>query len=226
MKYRRFFVLALLGFVSSCTVYIPQTADIALIEKKNDLRLDAGMAAGFMAGTATVSYGLTKNVAIQVYGTTDFNDRYFFHGALGYYKKFTNDYVLELYGGVGNGKGYSSNHDTGDFRIGEYMEYFTQINYGKSGNTNSIWDYGFGLKAGYLHANINVEYGERNPGFPLADYSYKTDDFLLEPAMFTRIGGENLKLGLKITGLITPFSTGEYFPINASLTLNYRLRKY
>lgn len=227
IKHFIFFILILV-FGSSCTVYIPQTADIPLIEKKNDLRVDAGAStAEFIAGTASVSYGLTKNIAIQVYGTTDFRDRYFFHGAMGYYKKFSNNYVFELYGGIGNGKGYSHNHDGGRYTYGNYMEYFAQINYGKSGGKNSIWDYGFGLKTGYLHSKINVVYDENwyADGNPPQDYFYLSDDFLFEPAIFTRVGDESLKLGAKITGLIMPFGTPDYFPFTMSLTLNLRLGK-
>ena len=225
MKAYQFFTLLFPILVSSCGVYIPQTADIPLIESKNDLRIEAGVAAGFLAGTGTVSYGLTNNIAIQGYATTDFQERYFFHGALGYYQKLSNDYVLELYGGVGNGKGYAHSHDNGRYTYANYMEYFTQLNYGKSGGKNSIWDYGFGLKTGFLHSSIDVEFDESwyPDGNTPNNYSYVADNLLLEPAIFTRIGGEKLKIGAKVTGLITPFDIGEYFPINISLTLNLRV---
>lgn len=230
-KHYVLFSLILLIFGSSCTAYLPQTADIPLIEKKNDLRVDAGVSTTEnFEGTASLSYGMTKNIAVQVYGTTDFLDRYFFHGAIGYYKKFTNSYVLEIYGGIGNGKGESSNHEKNKFSYANFMQYFAQVNYGKSGGKNGHWDYGFGVKTGFLHSTIDVEYDEVNwfvDDEPPINYSYRTDDFLLEPAIFTRVGGEMLKFGIKVTGLITPFgSTGTYYPpITMSLTLNLRLGK-
>ena len=222
-------VLIIVMISQSCVVYFPQTADIPLIEKKNDLRVDAGVSTAStsesIGGTASVSYGMTKNIAVQLYGTTDFRDGYFFHGAFGYYKKFLNNHVLELYGGIGNGKGNYHNNYNGKYSYANSMEYFVQVNYGKSGGVNSVWDYGFGLKTGFLHSTIDVGYDDINYPNPPNNYSYISDVFLLEPAIFTRVGGEYLKIGVKLTGLVTTFRNNNYAPFAMSLTLNLRLGK-
>ncbi|OFY62185.1 MAG: hypothetical protein A2V64_00960 [Bacteroidetes bacterium RBG_13_43_22] len=52
--------------MTSCCVYHPQTIDIPLIKKKNDLRVDAGIS--FVPAVhATISYGLTNKIAIQAF---------------------------------------------------------------------------------------------------------------------------------------------------------------
>src|SRR6056297_2745530 len=100
------FVFLVSLMTSSCVVYYPQTADIPLISKKNDLRVDAGISS-MISTNATVSYGLTDNIAIQAYGNVI--NGYYFHGAVGHYKELTNRKIIEFYGGIGYGYGNAYN---------------------------------------------------------------------------------------------------------------------
>jgi len=212
--------------LNSCGIYLPQSSDIPLINKKNDLRIDAGVSSAGTAGTATVSYGISSNVAIQGHGTMGTNDRYFFHGALGYYKNLKNRNVVEIYGGFGNGYGYSSNHDTQTDLSGNYQTYFTQFNYGKLGGKASIWDIGISIKPGLLHTNLVEETLLTDGSGSLFSVPLTGNSFFIEPSFFTRVGGEHLKLSIKLGGLYIRNLEGHnlpYFPINLGAGLNFRL---
>ena len=113
--------------MTSCCVYQPQTIDIPLIKKKNDLRIDAGIS--FVPTVhATISYGLTNKIAIQAFGSTGSTDRRYFQLASGIYKDFGNRRVMELYGGFGSGYG-NAYKDANPGRIyGNYQLYFLQYN--------------------------------------------------------------------------------------------------
>lgn len=223
----KFLISIFIGFIlNSCGVYLPQSTDIPLINKKHDLRIDAGVSSVGTAGMATVSYGISSKVAIQGYGTFGTNDRYFYHGALGYYKNLKKRNIIEIYGGFGNGYGYSSNHDTHTDLSGNYQTYFTQINFGKLGEKVSIWDVGFSIKPGLLHANFMEETQLLDGSGGVITKSINGNSFFIEPSIFARVGGEHLKLSIKLGGLYIKKSNNQYlpyFPINMGVGLNYRL---
>lgn len=213
----------LLTMMEGCVVYYPQTADIPLISRKNDLRLDGGVSA-MISAHATASYGLTKKVAVQVYGNI-YNGHYY-QGALGYYKIFDQIYVFEIYGGAGNGYGDAYNDANPGNLKGHYQVYFSQLNFG-SNQEGKKSDYGIGWKLGYLHSafidqNYHGRYSETGP-FIL----YKDDSFLAEPVAFVRFGGKHLKINLKAgfcwihqfthTDKLIPYSQ-----FNLGAGLNYR----
>jgi len=218
-----FFGLAL----SSCGVYLPQSSDIPLINKKNDLRIDAGVSSAGTAGTATVSYGISNNIVIQGYGNIGTNDKYFFQGAVGYYKNLNNRNVMEIYGGYGSGYGYSKHHDILTKYSGDYQTYFTQFNFGKLGNETSIWDVGLSIKPGLFHANLVKETHLLDGTEIILSEPFVGNSFFVEPSFFARIGDEHLKLSIKLGGLyIHTMNEGKYlphFPINLGVGLNYRL---
>jgi len=220
-----FLPLAIILLLTNCGVYLPQSADIPLINKKNDLRIDAGVSNGFKSGAATISYGLTKDIAVQIYGTIGSNKSFMYHGAVGYFKKLDNQKVVEVYAGFGNGYGSSRNHDTMTEISGRFQTYFAQLNYGKLGGKSGIWDLGFGFKPGIIHAKLTKK-------TILIDGSSLTEavvsnSFFLEPSLFARIGGEHLKISVKLGGLyVHNLGESHYlpsFPLNLGLGLNFRL---
>lgn len=219
-------ILFLTLLVTSCGFYIPQSADVPLINHKNDIRIDAGANRLFTAGMATVSYGLTDKVAVQAYGSLGSNNRYFYHGALGWYKNLENRNVMEVYVGAGNGYGYNSNHDTGTDKSGNYQVYFSQFNYGKLGGESGIWDLGFGLKAGIFHSNILTEYDPvmsgNQPSLTNID-----NNLLIEPNFFVRIGDDHVKFSVKMSSVYISGHNNSaslpYFPLNLGVGLNIRL---
>ena len=178
-----------------------------------------------VSANATVSYGLTNNIAIQAYG--DVLHGYYFHGAIGYYKDLGNRKVVELYNGLGYGYGNAYNDANPGHLYGDYQLYFTQFNYGKVDCKFANMDFGFGLKIGYLHSsmldkNYYAFYSENGPFT-----TYNDNSLLLEPKVFIRLGGERLKFNLKVgSSWIYKFTnTEKYLPysfLNLGLGLNYR----
>ena len=206
-----------LMLTNSCIVYHPQIIDIPLISKKNDLRIDAGISI-FPSVNATVSYGLTDKIALQAFGSLGSDERYYFQGATGIFKKYDNQKIMEIYGGYGYGYGrVPDNSDPGGLYC-DYQQYFLQINYGKIDCKFANMDYGLGLKAGLFHSNMYFH--------PYSETTYFDNNLLIEPTLFLRLGGERLKFNIKLGGCLfnkfTISSNGlPYSNINFGLGLNY-----
>jgi hypothetical protein len=221
-----FGLLIVLLIMTSCIVYHPQAIDIPLISEKNDLRIDAGISI-VPSAHATVSYGLTDKIALQAFGSLGSDERYYFQGAAGIFRKYDNQKVIELYGGFGYGYGSAYRDANPGDLYGDYQQYFLQVNYGKIDCKFANMDYGFGIKAGLLHSNLTDYnyydfYSETGPFTTYVDNS-----LLIEPNMFLRLGGENLKFNIKLGSCwINKFThTDQGLPysfINLGLGLNYR----
>jgi hypothetical protein len=215
----------LFGFLlTSCVVYYPQTADIPLISKKNDLRIDGGIST-MISANATVSYGLTNNVAVQAYG--DIFHGYYCQGAMGYYKNLGDFKVIELYCGFGSGYGNAYKDANPGNLFGDYQLYFGQLNYGKIASETSNLEIGFGIKTGYLHSNLTdknyYDWISENGPFK----TYLDESLLFEPVGFIRIGGQKLRFSVKLGGtMIHKFTNTDrslpYSYINLGLGINYR----
>jgi hypothetical protein len=212
---------------SGCGVYHTQMTDIPLINRKNDVRIDAGVSL-IPAGYSTVSYGLTDNIAIQGYGSISGEDIYYIQAATGLYRNMKNNRVMELYGGFGYGNGNAYNDVNPGHLYGNYQLYFGQFNYGKIANKNSGFELGLGIKAGYLHSNLTDRnyYNWVSISGPFDDY---TDESLLfEPVGMMRIGRGRLKFSFKIgSTLIYKFTNTDvplpYSKLKVGIGLNYRL---
>jgi len=212
--------------MTSCVVYHPQTIDIPLINKKKDLRIDAGISFIPSAHT-TISYGLTDKISVQTFGSIGPDERYFFQGAVGNFRDLGNQKVMELYTGFGYGYGSAYQSSNGGHLNGNYQIYFAQYNFGKIDCKFANMDYGFGIKTGYLHSNLIDRnffsiYSENGP-FP----RFSDNSFLLEPTVFARLGGERLKFSFKLGScwLYNFTNTNKHMPysfINLGLGLNYR----
>jgi hypothetical protein len=120
----KFLTAIILLVLNGCVTYFPQSVDIPLIKEKGDYRLNAGAfiipnvnpseevkndLLTDMGLHATFSAGLTDILAVQAYLSFDALLRMYLHGALGLYKGFDNNNVIEMYGGLGYGK-YSALH--------------------------------------------------------------------------------------------------------------------
>jgi hypothetical protein len=213
--------------MSSCIVYHTQTTDIPLISEKNDLRVDAGISI-IPSAHATISYGLTDKIAIQGFGSIGSDDRYYFQGAIGIYKKYDNQKVMELYSGFGYGYGSAYiDANPGDL-YGDYQLYFGQLNYGRIASETSNVEIGFGIKTGYLHSNLTDRnyYDWISENGPYKTYHDKS--LLFEPVGFIKIGGDKLKFSIKLGGtMIFKFTNTDhrlpYGYVNLGFGINYRL---
>jgi hypothetical protein len=165
---------------TSCIVYHPQTIDIPLISEKQDLRIDAGISI-IPSAHVTVSYGLTDKIALQTFGSIGPDDRYYFQGATGIFKKSGTQKVSEFYSGFGYGYGSAYRDSNPGDLYGDYQLYFIQYNYGKLDCEFANMDYGFGLKVGYLHSNL-TDYNYYNFYSETGPFkTYNDNSFLIEP---------------------------------------------
>lgn len=232
MKKSNLFILSITVSVllSSCSIYEPIVADIPLISKKNDLRVDATVTL-LPSISATVSYGLTDKIAIQAFGKNRASNCYF-QGAAGYYKDLGEKFTMEAYTGFGYGYG-DANYENG-LRLfnGNYQCYFEQFNIGQSNVGLLNIDYGIGLKMGLLHWNLNETYDIpiqiQNPDMTPIPTPYSDNGLLVEPTCFFRFGGERLKFNIKLGYCwINKLSySNKFFPYDnftIGVGLNYRL---
>ena len=221
------FVLAFsfLLLIAGCCVYHPQTTDIPLIKGKNDLRIDAGFS--FVPTVhSTISYGLTKKIAIQVFGSTGGYERKYFHIAPGIYKTYENHMVMELYGGFGYGYGNAYKDANPGRLYGNYQLYFLQYNIGKYSSKSGHFDFGLGIKSGYFHSNFTDRnyYVRGNEAGPFINY--KENSILIESLAFFRVGGEKVKFSFKVGAcqIYKLANPDRYIPtatLNIGLGLNY-----
>lgn len=224
-----FVLLAATCLLTSCGVYQPLIADIPLISKKNDLRVDASLTL-LPSINSTVSYGLSDKVAIQAY-VKDLGPIYYFQGAAGYYKDLGNKCIMEFYTGFGYGHGSSYNDANPGDLTGNYQSYFEQFNIGVSNIGKIHTDYGISLKIGLLHSNLydsNFYVPSNHYDFQSTSTFYSDNSLLLEPTCFVRFGGDKLKFNIKLGYCwINKFTNKDkYFPydnLNIGIGLNYRL---
>jgi len=219
-------IILISWLMAGCVVYHPMTTDVPLISKKNDLRVDAGISV-VPSAHASITYGLTKSIAIQGFGSIGTDDRYYLQAATGFYKNTGNNRIFELYGGFGYGYGDAYNDANPGNLLGDYQLYFGQANYGKIAAEGSLLDAGFGIKAGYLHSNLTdknyYEWISEEGPFK----TYHDDSMLIEPVGFIRIGGEKLKFSVKLGGTwIYKYTNADksfpYSYLNIGLGINYR----
>jgi hypothetical protein len=193
-------VLAILFIfgLAGCSVYTHQTVDIPLINKKNELRADAGISLKeFFYGTLT--YGLTDKIALQTFYNKSAEGRFFFQNAVGYFRDLGNRNIMEVYGGFAFGHAETGNHDVPTKLKGPYQLYFTQFNFGKIDCHFANADFGIGIKAGILHSNLeNLNYFTHYSQYTGPYEPLVVNSFLLEPAAFLRVGGKKLKFSLKV----------------------------
>lgn len=239
-KYVKALVLffPLLMFLPSCIMYHPQTADIPLIEKKGDLRVEASawtsalMTPDAIGGSATVSYGLTDWMAGQLHASLQDGKNYNLQAAAGTYTTFERA-VLEVYAGVNYGKSYkdigSTRKYTQEIASGSASTYFAQVNFGWNHLLKSHLDVGFGLKIGAFNPNYScIGHGGEAVGKGDLLSEMTQHQALVEPRVFLRVGGESVKLQLGIAYCQfsgSGFSDNSHFqydPLSVSLGLSYR----
>jgi len=210
--------------LSGCAVYMPQPVDIPLIKEKGDIRVNAGVfvtpvvdSAGMAGAHVTFSAGLTNVLAIQVFTSIDLLMRAHLQGALGLYKSFENNAVIEIYGGYGYG---SSGWFSRELKSDSYHLLFAQFNIGKTGIGKLNFDFGFGLKSGCIfndYANYNKYYSPKIEG----KYGW-----MIEPSAFFRFGGKRVKYNMAVNYMWTKHVPSRYyFPFNISMGVNLNLGK-
>ena len=206
-----FTIIASLIFLAGCSTYYnypqvvsPHAADIPLIKEKGELKVDVG---GSFTGVdalrnsnefntedlrilpsvhGTISYGMSNRFALQMHANLSVLSMYYLQTALGLFNGFGNKSVVELYGGYGYGSSIYGNWMKTNSK---YHLPFVQFNIGQTGLGALRFDYGLGIKAGYIYAHI------------LSDSYYytflKDRSLLVEPCVFFRFGGRKVKFSMR-----------------------------
>jgi len=215
--------------VYGCSVYSPQLVDIPLISEKKELRFDAGYNWLNMF-YGSLSYGLTKSIALQTFIDKDQGEMYYFQNAAGYYRKLGGGAVTEIWGGYGFGYTDIGNHDVPTSLKGSYSLTFAQINLGRKDIGKAHADYGFGIKGGWFHSELmDMNYFAHiyNPYPEPPAVPVTIDCFIFEPNVFLRLGGEHLKFSLKVGFGDKVQNTSKKTPLpvekaNFAVGLNYK----
>jgi len=223
-------IIFLFSFIALTTLagcfHYPQLADIPLISEKSELRIEGGITA-IPGVAASISYGLTNNIAVQGFAITSSVNNYF-QASTGIYKRFNDNKVFETYVGYGLGRGDHFDSSTGGDLKGPYKLYFGLVNFGQIRNENSKFEYAMSIKSGFLSsdlmANNNFFEPPNDSNLQLSDNS-----LLIEPAGLIRFGGDKIKLSLKVGYNYIHKFTNQNFRIpyaeyNFGLGLNYNLR--
>lgn len=222
-------------FLIGCAVYHPQTTDIPLIDHKGDLRIDAGVSL-IPSVHSTFSYGLTRKIALQAFGSIGAEARYYLQLSPGFYKCLKNKKVIELYSGFALGYANTIKNPLANMPEavkqslhGNYQLYFIQFNWGKNSNESRRLDWGVGLKTGLFHSELtDMNYYSiysATETFPVN----KENSLLLEPVCSFRTGNERTKFTFKLalTKIIKLDHPDNYIPapvLNMSLGVNFRLK--
>lgn len=196
-------LIFLITCLASCAVYHPQATDIPLIDHKGELKIDAGVSL-IPSAHSTFSYGLTKKIALQAFGSVGIEKRAYVQFAPGFYKSLNNNKVIELYSGFGMGKANTVKNPLSNMPeaikqslYGNYQLYFIQLNWGKNATKSRELGWGLGLKTGIFHSSLtDMNYyiiRSENEPFPV----YNDNSILLEPVLAFNIGREKAKFTYK-----------------------------
>jgi len=220
---RRFLLSAVVVLlITSCASYYPQVVDIPLIKNKGDMRINAGYfvtpnfkGACDVGGHATYTAGVTDVLALQAYTSVDVMLRWHLQGALGLYKGFENNTVIEWYGGYGFGTGGYYN-----IQMDFYNLYFSQFNIGKTNVGKRNIDYGLGLKGGF----VDNDYTEYN-NYYINDV-VQNNSWVIEPSLFFRFGGKKAKMNITINYMWADnIPDVYYFPLSIGMGVNFTVGK-
>jgi hypothetical protein len=221
-------------FLVGCAVYHPQAPDIPLIDHKGEVRIDLG-GTFIPSFHSSFSYGLTKKIALQIYGSAGLENRRYFQFASGLYKSLKDKKVIEIYSGIGFGHANSRKDPLANLPEtieqslhGNYQIYFVQFNWGKNNAESNKLEWAIGIKSGLFHSifkDVNY-YGIYPEGSTYLTYT--ENHILLEPVISFRIGDEKARFTFKIGALKFLYleNTDHFIPapmLTLSLGVNLKL---
>ncbi|HQQ95579.1 MAG TPA: hypothetical protein PLQ93_13575 [Bacteroidia bacterium] len=198
---RLIFASALCIMLSSCIhyVYIPNSVNVPLLKEKNELHLSGIMGTGEYISTteAQASYAITKELGLmgsymQARGgtSTDGGKGQYGDLALGYFKPFKNDIVLEIYGGAGTSNQNHWFNQLNTVYTIRFNKYFIQPSFGYSLKN---FEFAFSTRFSFLDFKPDSSIV---PLYNIAVPDNKTI-LLYEPALTLRAGWKYIKLQLQ-----------------------------
>lgn len=211
MKTTRLFILCAIIAVlmTGCGVYNPMTVHIPLIHERGEVQLEGALLPTTkwpvpLDMRASVAWGITNHLAVQA-AIDPF--RSYSQAMAGLYFPQENNFVWEIYVGVGTGKGRQSNiggREPYTIPSGTFRSVFVQGDAGWLEMTRKgHLDLAFSLKTGVLMGEIKEGKGvpyEVNGEWITDSATTLADNILLEPTVELRFGWERFKFNVK-TGL-------------------------
>jgi len=178
--------------LSGLGVYAPTCMDFAMLDGKNDVRLDVAVLPISLGLRSTVSYGLTDHVLIQA--DAKYHDNQYYGQLVSGWYSNADSRVLEVLGGASVGYGNDRLHDRESWHSGNYITCFLQGNMGWKNLANKHIDVAFGARCGYYYASlINSAFF----GNTVKEEDVVAHSFFVEPNINFRFGWEKLKFNLK-----------------------------
>ena len=189
---RIFYLSVLVAVLAGCrSIYTPTTPNVPLFKEKNEFQTEVTT---FLNGyNLKTAYTPIRYFAVQINGqfsqsldksNPDRHYHKYLEGAIGYYHCFKDNFVMECYGGYGQGKSNFGDGIISDETLlvlakGHYEKYYIQLNFGtfkvpKKGRM------GICVRAG----NVRYTYAYAN----LKPLINTTDDhYLIEPYWFMNV---------------------------------------
>lgn len=210
----------LLYVLNACSppVYLPNNLNTPLLQQRGELNATLQMSTGGL--NVQGAFAATDQLAVMVNGAynqtdTSSNDarHKFLEAGVGMYKRLGNIGITSMYGGYGHGE-TTRNYTLEKQPYGRYHRYFVQS--------------AIGLRTGAFEAGaaarmsiVNMYHYENSTTI----YEDGTFDLFLEPALFMRLGWENVKFHSQLGLCIPAQDPGiyEFQPIFFSIGMNFRL---
>ena len=221
--------------MTGCGVYNPTTVHISLIHERGEVQVEGAVLPTGNKNVpvdirASAAWGITNHLAVQ--GSVD-PFRNYSQAMAGCFFPLEKNFVWELYGGIGFGRGQASNFggvEPWTVPSGTYRQIFLQADAGWLEMTHKgHLDLAFSFKTGLLSGEIKKgrAYIAENSETKI-DYTYtQAQNILLEPTAELRFGWERFKFNIKagFTFLVPVEPVGytiNYFPISLGAGMSYR----
>ncbi len=225
LKKLLFLLIMLLLFTSCTSLYQPNSLNIPLLQEKGEGTLIVSTGSNIFEVQS--AYAITDNYAIMLnYSKANNNDDEQFKQdlgefAVGYFNKFNESNVTELYFGGGFGKSSSNGFfvlekiiDTSIKTSSKFYRLFLQTNFGITGK---VIESGIALRASYLHfTELEIEDHKNDVSI---------DSYFVTPAFFFRIGGPIVKFNAQMgySVMLPNSNTFLFDPVVMSFGLLLRL---
>lgn len=223
MKKQVFMILLLAAMFSSCShyYYLASVQNVPMFREKGEFR-GSGSFGGWDESNCIelqTSYSVSDKIGLMANFTTawgannsenDYGKGSYYDAAVGYFKPIREDFVFEIYGGLG---GSSQTHG---YEILHYDQNSGQITSQDGGNSNLSFielfiQPSFGLRSGIIEAAVSTRICSLSYT-KIEDFSqgssaiqeelYAIGDkthFFIEPALTLRAGWKNIKAQIQIS---------------------------
>jgi hypothetical protein len=220
-------------FTSCSIVYYPNRLNVPLLSSEKELV--ANGAVGANGADVQAAYAVNDFFALQVSGNTYYNSNEYQRNihqygdfGFGYYLKTDKLFKLEVFGGVGAGRGEDKKYDNGivnDYAQGYYYKIFVQPNIGLS---NDYFDFAFSTRI----SNVNFyNFSSTYTGVPingvyqreLENGPFLFNTLFIEPALTAGLGYKMFKATAQLGFALPVYEPSyDYNPLIMNIGLQFK----